>query len=91
MNLVEEAITGHWGERCPEHEAGCPVCDAWRQYDILMAGKELWDETPAEPTYERENRRELLKLIFEREQDSDMKAFAILADQLPTFDQLENK
>ena len=31
------------------------------------------------------------KLILEREQASDMKAFAILADQLPTFDQLENK
>ena len=38
-----------------------------------------------------ENRMAINKLILEREQASDMKAFAILADQLPTFDQLENK
>jgi hypothetical protein len=22
------------GERCPDYEPGCPVCDAWHLYDI---------------------------------------------------------
>lgn len=33
MNKVEEAITAHWGERCPDHEPGCPTCDTWAEYD----------------------------------------------------------
>lgn len=33
LNKVEEAITAHWGERCPDHEPGCPTCDAWAEYD----------------------------------------------------------
>ena len=36
MNLIEQAIEGHWGERCAEHQDGCPVCDAWRDYDNLV-------------------------------------------------------
>lgn len=36
MNLVEQAITEHWGERCDGYEQGCPVCDAWREYDNLV-------------------------------------------------------
>jgi hypothetical protein len=36
-NPVHEAIQFYWGERCPEHEDGCPVCEAWRQYDALIA------------------------------------------------------
>ena len=36
MNLVEEAMTGHWGERCDGYEQGCPVCDAWAEYDNLV-------------------------------------------------------
>lgn len=32
---IEEALTAHWGERCNEHEPGCPVCDAWAEYDNL--------------------------------------------------------
>ena len=36
MNLIEQAIEGHWGERCAEHQDGCPVCDAWREYDNLV-------------------------------------------------------
>jgi hypothetical protein len=32
---VEEAITHHWGERCDDYEEGCPVCDAWHEYDAL--------------------------------------------------------
>lgn len=36
MNLIEQAIKGHWGERCTEHQDGCPVCDAWREYENLV-------------------------------------------------------
>lgn len=34
-NLIEEAITEHWGERCPKYIWGCIVCEAWKQYDNL--------------------------------------------------------
>lgn len=27
---IMEAI---WGARCPDDEPGCPVCDAWAQFD----------------------------------------------------------
>ena len=36
MNLIEQAIESYWGERCAEHQDGCPVCDAWRDYDNLV-------------------------------------------------------
>jgi hypothetical protein len=39
MNLVEEALTGHWGPKCSEYEEGCIVCDAWREYENLVAQK----------------------------------------------------
>lgn len=35
-NPVEEAIEQYWGVRCPEHEEGCPICDAWQAYDMLV-------------------------------------------------------
>ena len=35
-NPVHEAIEFYWGERCPEHEDGCPTCEAWKQYDNMM-------------------------------------------------------
>lgn len=34
-DMIKEAITEHWGERCADHEPGCPVCDAWAEYDVL--------------------------------------------------------
>ena len=39
--LIEQAIEGHWGERCAEHQDGCPVCDAWREYDNLVMDNEI--------------------------------------------------
>ena len=33
MKKIEEAITNYWGERCPDHEDECPVCQAWHEYD----------------------------------------------------------
>ena len=41
MNLVEQAIEGYWGERCTEHQDGCPVCDAWREYDNLITDNQV--------------------------------------------------
>lgn len=36
MNKIEEAIEQWWGMRCPKHEEGCPVCEAWGEYDKLV-------------------------------------------------------
>lgn len=35
-NLVEEAVTEYFGERCPEYEPGCACCEGWKQYDKLV-------------------------------------------------------
>lgn len=57
MNLVEEAMTAHWGEKCDDYEEGCPVCDAWREYENLVTygetlkkEKQMTDEEKY-PTY----------------------------------------
>lgn len=26
-------MTAEWGEKCPEYEAGCPACEAWRLFE----------------------------------------------------------
>ena len=39
-NPVHEAVLLYWGDRCPEHEDGCPVCEAWRKYDVLIKHEE---------------------------------------------------
>ena len=44
MNLIEEALTGHWGPKCSEYEEGCIVCDAWREYDNLVMDNKLANE-----------------------------------------------
>lgn len=36
-NAIEQAITEHWGDRCPDVAEGCPCCEAWAQYDALTA------------------------------------------------------
>ena len=41
MNMLEQAIEGHWGERCPDHEDECVVCKAWEQYDQVVKYEEL--------------------------------------------------
>jgi hypothetical protein len=38
-NPVHEAVLFYWGDRCPEHEDECPVCEAWRQYDNMHEAK----------------------------------------------------
>lgn len=37
-NAIEQAITEHFGGRCPDFSEGCACCDAWAQYDALVAG-----------------------------------------------------
>ena len=32
-NPTHEAVQSYWGERCAEHEDGCPTCVAWEHYD----------------------------------------------------------
>jgi len=41
MNLIEEAIKGYWGERCPDRYTGCPVCKAWGEFDVVVAIVEM--------------------------------------------------
>ena len=36
-NLIEEAITEYYGERCPDYVWECAVCAVWNQYDTLCA------------------------------------------------------
>ena len=36
-DYITEAITAHWGERCPDYEPQCACCAAWAQYDALKA------------------------------------------------------
>lgn len=44
MDYVKEAVTEHWGERCPEFEPECNCCKAWAQYDQLtQAESDLYD------------------------------------------------
>lgn len=38
---IEEALTEHFGERCPDYEPGCPCCDAWAELDALTARADL--------------------------------------------------
>ena len=35
MNMIEAAIKNYYGERCPDHDADCVVCQAWREFDIV--------------------------------------------------------
>lgn len=39
IDLVEEAITQHWGERCEEFYAGCRNCQTWSAYDDLVGNR----------------------------------------------------
>lgn len=39
QNFVEEAISEHWGDRCPDIDADCACCQAWAEYDRLSAAQ----------------------------------------------------
>ena len=36
MSKVKEAVTVHWGDRCPDHDPECPTCQAWDEYDTTL-------------------------------------------------------
>ena len=35
MSYTAEAVKAHWGERCPDFDAGCKTCAAWAEIDTL--------------------------------------------------------
>jgi len=39
--LIEEAITEHAGERCPDFDPECVVCQTWVEYDQLKQMQEV--------------------------------------------------
>lgn len=41
-NPLHEAVQFYWGERCAEHEDGCPTCVAWKFYDNLTSTTKLY-------------------------------------------------
>ena len=40
MDLIAEALTDFYGERCPDVHPGCRCCEAWAQYGALAARPE---------------------------------------------------
>jgi len=42
---MRSAIEQHYGERCPDHEPCCVVCQAWEAFDTLCR---LFDLDPNE-------------------------------------------
>jgi len=36
-DLIEQAITEFYGERCDDYLAECVVCTVWKEYDDLVA------------------------------------------------------
>ena len=36
VDKLKELVTQLVGERCPDYDAYCPVCEAWRKYDNLV-------------------------------------------------------
>jgi len=64
MNLIEQALTEHWGPKCSEYEEGCIVCDAWREYENLATyGETLRNAPPLDPAI----RQAIGKLIEEKD------------------------
>lgn len=59
-NPVHEAVQFYWGKRCPEHEDGCPTCEAWRQYDNLMVDEMV------RARIDPEIKQAITKLVLER-------------------------
>ena len=44
MKLIEEAMEGYWGKRCPEWEKDCPACKAWEEYEDVMGALDDYNE-----------------------------------------------
>jgi hypothetical protein len=37
---IVEAIEEQWGERCPDYEESCILCQVWKQYDKLKGNSD---------------------------------------------------
>lgn len=37
MKLIEDALIEYYGERCHDFAEGCPCCEAWAEFDALIA------------------------------------------------------
>jgi hypothetical protein len=35
LAYTERAVIAEYGTRCPDHEPGCVICEAWRIFDKL--------------------------------------------------------
>lgn len=50
---MEAAIVEWWGERCPEYDSECPLCQRWQAFDELRGidDTEVWEtlDGPQEP------------------------------------------
>ena len=55
MNLIAEALTDFYGERCPNFAPGCTCCEAWAQYDEFMARPKMGEAREAPPFNPPEN------------------------------------
>ena len=62
---IEEAIENYWGERCPDYDADCVVCQAWKEFDAIeyvhkpMSKDELAKVKQPKPRYMRHTGEEL--------------------------------
>jgi len=34
--MMRKWVEDNWGERCPEYQEGCAICEAWKAYDYLF-------------------------------------------------------
>ena len=41
-DLIKEAITEYWGEKCPDFNANCPTCKAWAEIEQLQNEVKTW-------------------------------------------------
>lgn len=37
IEMIREAVSHHWGNRCQDFEVGCASCQAWSMFDALVA------------------------------------------------------
>ena len=43
-DFMKSFMVKFWGERCPDFEAGCGLCQAWKAYDTIFEFAEEDDE-----------------------------------------------
>ena len=60
MSKIKEAIEFYWGERCPDHEAECVVCQAWEEYDdlVALADRATWTSQKKHEHDQQETKKE---------------------------------